>query len=95
LPKYRTVIFVNGCFWHGHSCRRGKLPLTNREFWKGKIEKNVSRDLAVYRQLESSGWKIIVVWTCKISSEFKRRELKDYLEKVIPADRSLNSLKKP
>lgn len=63
LPKYRTVIFVHGCFWHGHTgCKRAILPSTNEEFWKQKIEKNIQRDKVATMALKRLGWRIIVVW---------------------------------
>lgn len=69
LMRYRTVVFVHGCFWHGHDCRRGKLPSTNRDFWKSKIHGNVVRDLANLRRLEEEGWSVFVIWTCRIESD--------------------------
>lgn len=67
LPKYRTVIFVHGCFWHGHeNCKRGKLPETRQEFWKRKIEGNVKRDKDNVRALEDMGWHVLLVWECSI-----------------------------
>lgn len=67
LPKYKTVIFINGCFWHGHiGCKKSKLPKTRELFWKEKIENNISRDKRNYEILESLGWHIIVLWECQI-----------------------------
>jgi len=67
LAKYRTCIFVNGCFWHGHqNCRKFVLPKANAEFWKNKIGRNRERDLADHAYLESLGWRVIVVWECEI-----------------------------
>ena len=68
LPKYGTVIFVHGCFWHGHDCTRGKLPTTNAEFWRKKIEGNVARDKEATEELRSQGWRVINVWSCETSS---------------------------
>ena len=68
LAKYRTCIFVNGCFWHGHKgCRKFVLPKTNVEFWLAKIENNRERDLRDYTFLESRGWRVIVVWECDLA----------------------------
>ena len=72
LPKYKTVIFVNGCFWHGHNCPKGKLPETNREKWKEKIETNKKRDEKNFCLLRNMGWKVIVVWECSINSKSVR-----------------------
>jgi DNA mismatch endonuclease (patch repair protein) len=67
LPKYRKVIFVHGCFWHGHdSCPRARLPETNRDFWEKKINKNKIRDEANIQKLLSLGWDPIIVWNCEI-----------------------------
>ncbi|PUB88998.1 MAG: very short patch repair endonuclease [gamma proteobacterium symbiont of Ctena orbiculata] len=67
LPKYQTVIFVNGCFWHRHSCKRGQtLPKSRTEFWKSKIEKNVERDRKAYASLENSGWNVLIIWECHL-----------------------------
>jgi DNA mismatch endonuclease (patch repair protein) len=67
LPKYRTAIFVHGCFWHGHGrCRKGiRRPSTHRRFWNRKIDGNKARDLKVRRALRSQGWKVITVWECQ------------------------------
>jgi DNA mismatch endonuclease (patch repair protein) len=70
FSKFKKVIFVNGCFWHGHkNCKRAKLPTTNRSFWKKKINKNIIRDKYNYAQLRKLGWKYLIIWQCKIKSE--------------------------
>ena len=70
LAKYRTCIFVNGCFWHGHKdCRYATRPKTNAEFWRTKIENNRERDLRDYTFLESLGWRVIVVWECELKKD--------------------------
>ncbi len=67
MRKYRTCIFVNGCFWHGHdNCRYFVLPKTNTEFWKAKIERNRARDIEEQRKLASMGWHCITVWECQL-----------------------------
>jgi len=67
FKKYRVVVFVNGCFWHGHGrCRKSALPESNRKFWKTKIEKNKTRDQKVYRKLKRMGWRVILVWECQL-----------------------------
>jgi DNA mismatch endonuclease, patch repair protein len=67
LPKYKTVIFVHGCFWHGHSeCPRAKLPETNQEFWENKIEKNRLRDRRNAANLAKLTWQVITVWQCEL-----------------------------
>jgi len=67
FPKYKKVIFVNGCFWHGHkNCLRSKLPSTNKKFWKEKIEGNKKKDRSNYLRFKKLGWDYLVVWQCKI-----------------------------
>ncbi len=67
LPKYKTVIFVNGCFWHGHEgCRYFVWPKSNPEFWKRKITNNIQRDIRKQNLLESMGWRVFVVWECEL-----------------------------
>jgi len=66
LPKYRAVIFVHGCFWHGHDCALFKWPATRKEFWRTKIEGNVERDQRNVEALTASGWRIAIVWECAL-----------------------------
>ena len=66
LPKYKTVIFVNGCFWHKHDCKRFVWPSSNTDYWKTKINRNVQRDSINTDLLLSLGWKVIVVWECEL-----------------------------
>ncbi len=67
LPKYKTVIFVNGCFWHKHEgCKYFVWPRTNTEFWQNKISHNVEHDRKVYSLLRQSGWKVVIVWECEL-----------------------------
>lgn len=68
LPKYRTVIFINGCFWHGHKgCTKYVMPKSNVKFWKDKIARNQERDLINAQRLESIAWNVITVWECEIT----------------------------
>lgn len=71
LSKYNTIIFVHGCFWHGHTCKRGKLPESNHEFWKQKIEKNIERDKQIIAELEKDGWTVIIILQCEIRNKEK------------------------
>ena len=72
LPKYKTVVFVNGCFWHGHEgCRYFVWPKSNPEFWKEKIEANIRRDNENHRLLEEQGWRVIVVLGCQLKKKTK------------------------
>ena len=67
LPKYKSVIFVHGCFWHGHSgCKHAYVPKSNTEFWINKIEMNRRRDIATEQKLIAAGWRVITVWECEI-----------------------------
>ena len=69
LPKYHTVIFVHGCFWHGHKwCKYHNVPKTNTEFWTAKVARNQQRDQEVWRQLEARGWYVIIVWECELKN---------------------------
>ena len=73
LPKYKTVIFVNGCFWHGHEgCKYFRLPNSNVEFWEEKIERNVARDVRNEAELKALGWRVIRVWECEIKTVAQR-----------------------
>ena len=70
LPKYQTVIFVHGCFWHRHSdCKNATTPSTRREFWQEKFESNVSRDARNVAELEASGWTVLIVWECELKAD--------------------------
>lgn len=72
LYKYRTAIFVHGCFWHGHSCRAGHQPQSNVEYWLPKIEANEERDERKITELKKCGWHVIVIWQCEINTIAKR-----------------------
>ena len=80
LPKYRTVIFVNGCFWHGHEgCKYFVWPKNNAEFWRQKIETNISRDQRKEAQLRDMGWNVMIVWECELRPP-KRQATLEWLE---------------
>ena len=68
LTKYRTVIFVQGCFWHWHGCRRSRMPSSNVEYWQRKIARNVERDAKNFDILSSMGWHVKIVWECELVS---------------------------
>ena len=70
LPRYRTVIFVHGCFWHGHMCKHFKWPKTREDFWRAKITRNVERDREAIAALEKLGWTVKVVWECEVKPNF-------------------------
>lgn len=70
LPKYKTVIFVNGCFWHGHeNCKYFVLPKTRTDWWKDKIEKNILNDTLKQTQLIKLGYNVIIIWECEIKNK--------------------------
>lgn len=72
LPKYKTVIFVNGCYWHRHEgCKLATTPKTNTEFWQDKFDRNVANDKKHKEQLEKMGWNVIVLWECEIKYNFE------------------------
>lgn len=69
LPKYRAVVFVHGCFWHRHpDCKFAVMPLTRRDFWEEKLDKNVKRDKKHIIELVSMGWKVFVIWECEVKN---------------------------
>ena len=84
LSKYKTVIFVNGCFWHGHKdCRYFVWPKNNADFWKTKIEANIARDERKKVELEKNGWRVLFVWECDIRNKETRAAKLDSLKKEI------------
>ena len=84
LPKYRTVIFVNGCFWHGHEgCRYFVWPKSNIEFWKKKIEDNILRDQKKTSLLREDGWTVIVIWECELKKAYVDNTLKQLKERLL------------
>ena len=86
LPRYKAVIFVQGCFWHMHDCGRFHWPASNREYWEPKILRNVERDAANKEKLESMGWQVLTVWEC----ELKKKDFDSTLALLI---RELNEKK--
>ncbi|MBR6060419.1 MAG: very short patch repair endonuclease [Lentisphaeria bacterium] len=79
LPKWHTVIFVNGCFWHRHEgCKVATMPKSNVEFWTKKFKRNVARDQKEHADLEAAGWRVIVVWECEI-----KKRLAQLAEEII------------
>ena len=84
LPKYKTVVFIHGCFWHGHQgCKKSALPQTNCEFWKNKIQGNFERDKLSQKKLKKDDWKIIVIWQCQIKNrELFEKTIKRTIQKI-------------
>ena len=73
LPKYKTVIFVHGCFWHRHeNCKYASTPKTRKEFWEKKFRENINRDNLNQANLSLKGWKIIIIWECQLKGDIKK-----------------------
>lgn len=87
LPKYKTVIFVNGCFWHMHEgCKYFVWPRHNAEFWKRKIQENAARDRKNRQRLKEQGWKVLIVWECSLKDA--QEETLELLKKqILDADK--------
>ncbi len=84
LAKYRTVIFVHGCFWHGHEhCKHFRIPSSRTEWWTAKIETNRARDLRVENELRAMGWHVVTIWECALKTAAARAWLEARLEKLI------------
>ena len=80
LKKYKTVIFVNGCFWHHHEgCKKARIPKTHTDFWQNKIDRNIKNDQLYTQQLIELGWKVIVIWECELS----KKEFQTTMERII------------
>ncbi len=83
LPKYKTVIFVNGCFWHKHErCRYFVWPKNNAEFWKEKIEKSAVRDARNYDLLQAAGWHVIVIWECELKKQMRESTFRRLVDEL-------------
>ena len=82
LPKYHTVIFVNGCFWHKHDCQRFVWPSSNKEYWIPKITANVERDKRNYSALNSNGWRVIIIWECELKKDKADVALSNLVQKI-------------
>ena len=80
MKKYKTVVFIDGCFWHGHKdCKYFKLPKSNVDFWRHKIAMNIARDYATNVDLKLAGWNVIRIWECEIRTKAKREEVLQHL----------------
>lgn len=83
LPHYKAAIFINGCFWHGHkNCKLFRLPKTNTEYWKNKIEKNQIRDKKIVKTYLESGYRIAIVWECSITGKNRKTKLHKVTEAI-------------
>ena len=72
LPRYRTVVFVHGCLWHWHGCKRSRMPSSNVPYWVKKIENNKARDISHNHTLELAGWHVVVIWECEVADATNR-----------------------
>ena len=83
LPKYKTIIFIHGCFWHGHSnCKYYVVPKTRTQWWLNKINTNKANDAKAIRALKKEGWKVITVWECAVKPAKQEKTLNKILEKL-------------
>jgi DNA mismatch endonuclease, patch repair protein len=89
FPKYRTAVFIHGCFWHAHGCALSKLPATRQDFWKQKLEGNAARDNKAIEALQANGWRVLVIWECALRGPVRvaLHELLDYLAGVVAGKR--------
>lgn len=87
LPKYKTIVFVNGCFWHKHDCGRFVMPSSNTEYWEKKINGNVERDKTNIALLEEQGWKVIVIWECQLKKKVQSENLSRLYDDIVQGDR--------
>ena len=81
--KYKTVVFVNGCFWHHHNCDRFKWPTSNVEYWIPKIERNVQRDIDNKKLLEANGWRVLVIWECELKKKIREKNLQSLYKSIV------------
>lgn len=83
LPKYKAVIFVHGCFWHGHDgCPNSSLPQSNHEYWRNKIDKNRKRDGETLNRLHALGWRVCIVWECSIRDKGQKEKISQLASKI-------------
>ncbi len=95
LKKYGVVIFIDGCFWHGHKgCKHYRLPSTNVDFWKAKISRNIARDYVNNVDLNLAGWKVIRIWECEIKTKAKREETLQTLYTQITSNQHIQKTKR-
>lgn len=82
LPRYKSIVFVNGCFWHHHNCSRFHWPLSNINYWRKKIDRNVQRDILNTCKLEEQGWQVLVIWECELKKTVREKNLKLLYEHI-------------
>ena len=90
LPKYRAVVFVHGCFWHQHDCRRGRRqPASNRAYWEPKLARNVERDESAKSALRRMGWRVLTIWECQIDEPGLTGRIERFLRKAEEMDTAI------
>ena len=82
LPKYKSVIFVNGCFWHKHNCGRFVWPKSNQEYWEKKIQRNIERDTSSYAELSELGWQVLIIWECELKKNIREKSLESLYNRI-------------
>lgn len=82
LSKYKTVVFVNGCFWHKHDCGRFVCPKSNQEYWDKKIQRNIERDATSYAELSKLGWKVLIIWECELKRIIREQSLENLFTSI-------------
>jgi DNA mismatch endonuclease (patch repair protein) len=83
FPRYRTAVFVHGCFWHQHpGCRFAYMPSSNEDFWRAKLNRNVTRDAEKQAELVGAGWRVLTVWECETGSEVALQDLADRIRRA-------------
>lgn len=91
LPKYRAIIFVNGCFWHLHEgCTQARLPKSNVDYWTAKLTRNKKRDTQQQEQLRAQGWTVLVVWACELAPARRQETLERLYERIVRAESKKN-----
>lgn len=83
FPKYRTIVFVNGCFWHHHNCERFAWPSTNKKYWYNKINRNVERDRENKERLEKEFWNVLIIWECELKKSVAEKNLDKLYQKIV------------
>lgn len=83
LPKYKAILFIHGCFWHGHKgCKYFKLPVTRQEYWHPKIENNIKRDEEAVKTLRNLGWRVFTIWECELKKDIMAQTLNGLAKKI-------------
>ncbi|MCI8805337.1 MAG: DNA mismatch endonuclease Vsr [Clostridiales bacterium] len=84
LAKYKTIVFINGCFWHGHqNCKYFVMPKSNTEYWDKKISNNIARDRITYQKLSELGWNVIIVWECQLKKDKRENTLESLYYNIL------------